>query len=172
MNVILILRIKICMIILKHNYINKKIIFVHIPKSAGQSILEMIKVGVFNSACPAWLFIGNPNEFEYFLGAPVQDISKCNFLGGHISLNAFKNKLGDSFYDYYSFSIIRNPVDRAISLYSYILGNPDHFQHNAVRDMDIIDFIYSEYYPQNNQCYLFLEHSVASLKQLILLIIT
>lgn len=151
------------MLIFKSNNLNdKKILFIHIPKAAGQSILHIIRFEIFHDTHPKWLYIGNPIEADLFEIISGDDLARHDFLGGHVSLELFKNKLGDRFFDFFSFSILRNPTDKAISLYSYILSNPDHFQHAEVKGMSLTDFIYSAIYPRNHQCHLFLQNSTAT----------
>lgn len=140
---------------------DKKILFVHIPKSAGQSILHFIRYNIFKDREPKWYYIGTPLEFASFQNLSGDILAGYDFLGGHVSLEVFKNKLKDHFYSFFSFSILRNPIDRAISLYFYILSNPNHYQHSIVNKMNIFDFISSEHYPRNHQCHLFKTNSTA-----------
>lgn len=144
------------------DFTDKKILFIHIPKSAGQSILHMIRFDIFRDINPKWLYVGNPTEANNFSSTSGKDLADHNFLGGHVSLEIFKRKLGDNFSSFFSFSILRNPTDRAISLYSYILSNTDHYQHTEVKGLSLIDYIYSDIYPRNHQCHLFLQNSSAT----------
>jgi hypothetical protein len=63
-----------------------------------------------------------------------------------------KSKLGESIREFFTFTILRNPVAQSISLYQYILQTPQHFHHNKVKEMSFEEFIDSDSYIPNRQC--------------------
>lgn len=70
-----------------------RIIFIHIPKSAGDSIRHLL--------CNH----GNHGRL---------------FLGKHANYRMAKNELGDQICQYKTFSVIRNPYDRILSFYHHL----------------------------------------------------
>ena len=45
----------------------------------------------------------------------------------------------DEFDSYFSFAIVRNPWDWQVSLYTYAIGNSDHYQHEKVKNFGSFD---------------------------------
>lgn len=89
---------------------DNKIIFIHIPKTAGSSVLDIINTNV------NYLYKGHAEKIiyitkYYFLNQPVIDYSELS------PKSWFQNNLK-------SFAIIRNPYYRLISAYNYII-DPD-----------------------------------------------
>ena len=84
----------------KQNHLNISpkypLIFVHIPKTAGSSVNDTLKIN--------------------------------NKRTGHKTLKEIRNNIDLDIYDKYTkFSIIRNPFDRMVSLYSYRIKNKDNW---------------------------------------------
>lgn len=87
----------------------KKCIFIHIPKSAGTSILTSIANG-------GRIYRDHATWREYYRYDPYR------------------------FRDYFKFTFVRNPFDRLVSTYFYLLsgGNQNH------------DLYYKKYFEENN----------------------
>lgn len=70
---------------------------------------------------------------DQFMKMDLQKISSYHAITGHISYELIKNKLGDDLLNEYLIcSIIRNPVDRTLSLWNYIMQNPNLPQYKDV----------------------------------------
>jgi hypothetical protein len=77
---------------------SKKFIFIHIPKTAGMSLYELLKQ------------YADPRKF----GADI-------YPGPHSQANSLKNEqLGDIWNFYFKFSFVRNPWARLYSYYNFI----------------------------------------------------
>lgn len=85
--------------------LDKKFIFIHIPKCAGSSIESLIS----DSSC-----ILNSNSWPHNL--------KVNYPLNHLTLNDIKNSkiLNPNFEKFFSFTFVRNPFARLISEYFYL----------------------------------------------------
>jgi hypothetical protein len=89
---------------------NNNIIFLHIPKTGGNSIQDALrnysqdKIVVRNS----W-----QDGFERF----SVESEKYEKLTKHSNLNDYFGALGDNFFKYRVFTVIRNPFDRLVSFY-------------------------------------------------------
>lgn len=132
-----------------------KLLFVHIPKCAGQSVLSAINHNILDKRKDKSLYIGNPQEEEAFGTISSEETSKYKFIGGHVPFPKFKNKIGEELIsDFFIFTIVRDPVDRAISLYNYILNTPIHFAYEQVSNLSFEEFLLSKYYFKNHQSFL------------------
>jgi hypothetical protein len=90
----------------------KKVIFLHIPKTAGQSVHQFLidSFGVEN-VCPART---NEQIDDY----PIEALNKYQIISGHIDWSVIEKLDGEK----YIFSILRDPKDRILSFYHYLRG--------------------------------------------------
>lgn len=88
---------------------SKPILFLHIPKSAGTSVTEVL-VRNFNTA--ESIRLSQRNNFESDLASAVR---KYKFVSGHIPFSVVQRHLDET----YCFTILRNPISRVISLYEF-----------------------------------------------------
>ena len=111
----------------KHHFV-----FIHIYKNAGTSITEALlpfAAGQWNRRINA---IINRFGVLYPLGP--------NPYHGHIKASELVEKMGrGTFSSYFSFAIVRNPWDRQVSLYTYMLKNTRHRQHELIKSLQSFD---------------------------------
>jgi Sulfotransferase family len=119
----------------------RNLIFIHIPKAAGTTLRQILKVQYPNKR---WLQIDGSRPKESFAEFKNQDIEqrkeiRCLF--GHIPYGVHEALVGDSQY----ITILRHPVERVISHYYYILRKPSHYLYREVagRNMSLQDYITS-----------------------------
>lgn len=127
----------------KSEYINgrKTVIFIHIPRAAGTSLLATLR----RLYEPDSIFIVDnktPHKsIEEFKRLPNVHKAKVEVIEGHwpVGLHEFISN------PYTYITLLRDPVDRVISLYYHILQRPDHYAHNTVvsKNMSLKDFVLS-----------------------------
>jgi len=90
--------------------ITKKHIFIHIPKTAGQSIVH--------NYCDRYEII--PHR-KHVINKSIHHKEKNN---PHISASMVRDIVGDEIYDNaFKFTIVRNPFDRLVSFYYFGIKN-------------------------------------------------
>lgn len=118
--------------------IANKIVFIHVPKSGGTSLVEMFKE-VFKEQSKARILYGHRTDLS-------GDVS---FVGGHLEFREVEAHLDDIF----SFTFVRRPADRLLSTYrfwkshkdAYIDSKPEElFTCRLARDLKFEDFIRDE----------------------------
>ena len=86
----------------------KKIIFIHIPKTGGNSISHLLK---------------NYSDEKFIKHRPYSDLQNTFEIRSeitkdkHQTLEDYYNILGNKLYDFQIFTVVREPLDRILSLY-------------------------------------------------------
>jgi chondroitin 4-sulfotransferase 11 len=109
-----------------------KFIYVHIPKSAGTFIKHYLLSNI---------------EPEYENNQNQQDYDDKYKVTCERALNAIANEVPD-YKDYFKFTIVRNPFDRVVSMYSYLGGwKFDYFVENNI-DSPMMPYVqkFHDYY--------------------------
>lgn len=86
--------------------VKKKYFFMHIPKSAGMSIRRMMVENELNT-----LVVDDYSQLAYLSDSVLQSYDAVT---GHLGF-----RLLNRFPDAFSFTILRDPVDRILSMYGY-----------------------------------------------------
>ncbi len=102
---------------------NDKILFVHIPKTAGISIYNALAEAVGGHDRAIRFPRNSEEEREKYLSMTRTEVRSYNLLSGHFPLPFF---LRQPISDYKAVTVFRNPVDRELSAYFYIKTDPDH----------------------------------------------
>lgn len=110
-----------------------KLLFVHIPKTAGISLNNQLK-GVFGGNRS--IRFGNSSAVQKFRTLSTNELRKYSYITGHIPLQQFRDKG----IDYPALTVIREPVDRLVSTYRYLQGS-DHPDHKNLKFDGIEGFI-------------------------------
>lgn len=117
---------------------SRKLCFVHIPKTAGSTFLQLI---YNNYAHEKILYPTSWEEMLKVVRMPREQLLMYDALIGHIPFEAL---LQTPFMDEASFVIVlRDPVDRVISFYYYVTSHPDHYLFPIVNEkkMSLSEFI-------------------------------
>ena len=120
------------------NGLDRAVLFLHIPKAAGQTLSQVI-VRHFD---PATVFtIGRPNSqfIEKLKNLSDSERAKIRLIKGHMPFGLHEYLLRPSTY----ITMLREPVDRVISYYYFALRTPDHYLHEILHSkrMSLRDFV-------------------------------
>ncbi len=119
----------------------RKILFEHVPKCGGTTVVNYLKSQYSNDK------IFNVNELslresiDYFKSLPKKERYSYDLIYGHGA-----HKLKDYVHPKtIKFTILRNPIDRIISHYYYVLRTPKHYLYNKVitKEMSLMDYVSS-----------------------------
>jgi len=108
-----------------------KFIFVHMYKTGGTSIREALK-----PFCSNWrMRLGG--KIAMTLGHPS---FSNKIYQHHVSASELVQKIGEArFRSYFSFAFVRNPWDWQVSLYTYMLKEKSHYQHELAKSFSGFD---------------------------------
>ena len=113
------------------------VLFVHIPKTAGMSFYNSMQTafGDENSL----RFPRSSQAFkEQFLALSDADLARFRLLSGHFELPFWlQRKLGDRVI----VSLLREPVERLLSVYRYIKSWKGHRLHATVGPMNVAEYV-------------------------------
>lgn len=84
---------------------DKKVIFIHIPKTGGQSLAAML--------LPNNIKISDVN-YEYMTGHDIKN-NKSLVHATYEEFLSINNKINEDFKEYFKFAVVRNPWDRVVS---------------------------------------------------------
>jgi hypothetical protein len=123
------------------------LLFVHIAKTAGLSLHSQLK-SAFGEA--ASIRFGDFASVQKFRGLSGNRLRRYRYITGHIPLKDFREK-GIS---YPAVSVVRNPVDRFLSMYRYLTQSthPDHAELKFRDIAHFADYVKSQPYLMNDQC--------------------
>ncbi len=114
---------------------NRALYFLHIPKTAGTTLYHLLDEKFdLQAVCPArfWLEL---------LDLPSEKLPHYQFFRGHFGypLHRFLNR------DLMHMTMLRDPVDRAISYFEHVRRHPHDFFHKTIvsQQMEFADFIRS-----------------------------
>lgn len=117
----------------------EKVIFLHIAKTGGTSIVEF-----FRSQLPADSVLSH-GEFYTITDnppLPLTIVENKQFISGHFGYDYIKDYLEDT----YTFTLLRDPVRRVLSFYKFCMheGMQERYDvARAARDLSLADFLSS-----------------------------
>ncbi|SDL61262.1 Sulfotransferase family protein [Catalinimonas alkaloidigena] len=144
-----------------------KLIFLHIPKAGGSTLKDVLNRYYSEENVYYLEVIDQRMQLKEFIDLPKEKKESIQLLEGHMGFglhNYFERKEQVKYITFF-----RNPVDRLISLYYYILKNKDHYLYDEVKSKNyaLRDFLMSDLtteldngmtrviagkYPPINQC--------------------
>lgn len=125
---------------------NRTIIFQHIPKAAGSTLIFTVLMQRFEREKS--FICGTDGVLGDFLALPDERRVGLDFLAGHVDYGIHEHLGGPCAY----FAFMRDPVERVASHYYFIRNSPRHrYRHEAAK-MDLETFIASGIRPRMNNC--------------------
>jgi hypothetical protein len=103
------------------------LIFLHVPKTAGATLTVILG----RHYPPEAIFhIGGPGRptLKEFEALPLQERARFTCLAGHVAFGVHRLLPGPARY----ITMLRDPVDRLVSLYYYVRETPEHSMHEHV----------------------------------------
>jgi hypothetical protein len=103
---------------------SKGFLFLHVPKAAGTSI---------RAALGPWLSEPSQSRWNKLASRLRLTPVERRFLYEHASAREARWILGtERFERWFKFAFVRNPYERLVSQYRFLLGNPRHKRHGRV----------------------------------------
>ncbi|MBZ9632350.1 sulfotransferase family protein [Salegentibacter sp. LM13S] len=113
---------------------SKKFIFIHNYKVAGTSIQHALDCFNNNNSIDVNFY----KRLKTFLGIPPSFYSKT--FPGHIKANELRTRIPSKIFNsYYKFGFVRNPWDWQVSLYTFMLMEKNHHQHELIKSFKNFD---------------------------------
>jgi len=124
---------------------NPKIIFLHIPKTAGTSLRQIIETEYPGEAC---LFLYYPAPFQPAVITEIQaQLPRAKALYGHCSFGIHQFLGIEAQY----VAFLRNPIDRVISFYNHNARQPNTPYYAAIQNgMSLLELLESHKPEFNN----------------------
>lgn len=126
-----------------------RLCFVHIPKTAGMSLVGALAELYGSSRSYR---IGDNEAYQSFQTLAYGAIDQYYFVSGHFSLPLFREKSGKR---WYYISAVREPVERLVSVYNYVTTKGWHPLHRDLGTLDREEFFHricKMHAFQNEQC--------------------
>jgi hypothetical protein len=141
------------------------IFFCHIPKTGGQTLFPaFLQAFGVDRVLKVWdPQFGADCLPDDFASLSEKQLSKYRAIFGHLTVRQFlANPAMREKFDCEQVQIlttVREPVERFISLYNYMLRNEAHPGHKQILSIDPVDFLKSQH---ANQQFEYLKHSSSS----------
>jgi hypothetical protein len=130
------------------------LIFVHLPKTAGTTLAGIIER---NYGSAAVLRLYESRSGEELARLPAATLARYRAVMGHFCFGAHRFLPDSAPY----VTMLREPVDRVISHYYFVRGQPDHYLYETARRLDLREFVRQcgAEEPNNDQTRLLAGHS-------------
>src|SRR5258708_9786374 len=105
-----------------------KVVFIHIPKTGGSTLNGLLQKQYGRNAIYSTDSKAVEKSLEAFKQLDPSQRDEIQFLVGHTPFSASATLPGNYLY----FTLLREPVERVISLYYHILRRTDHPLHEII----------------------------------------
>lgn len=117
---------------------NKRLIFLHLPKNAGTTLNQILKSKYGKDE----IFDINYDHTGFWNIAEYQSLSEekkedIKFISGHFDFGIHRHLVGDFSY----LTMLRHPVERTISFYNFIKKEKTHRLLDAVKDKTLLECV-------------------------------
>lgn len=114
---------------LRTGLLQRDVFFYHLPKTAGTT-LQVILNAQFRPSdiCPA-------HNWTDLLAVDPRTLGRYKLFNGHLygGLGQFLKR------DLYTFTLLRDPIERALSHYGHVLRDPRHYFHHRAAELGSLD---------------------------------
>lgn len=107
-----------------------RFIFVHIPKTAGNSVRAAFMP-----------YARNPNPLARAIARHAPALVSRGGLHAHSTARDYRDRMGRAFGEHFVFSFVRNPFAWLVSGYHFVRQKPQHKYHDLVSGMDFEAFV-------------------------------
>jgi hypothetical protein len=104
----------------------RPLIFLHIPKAAGSTVQKMVMQHYPGAL--SYIFTGDTAQWLEFPKMSEDDRASLDVILGHVHYGIHEHLPDPATY----ITMLRDPVDRVVSHYYYVLSNPDHYLHRKI----------------------------------------
>jgi hypothetical protein len=111
----------------------KSIIFLHIPKASGSTLHNIIERQYPSEVIYSIDGLNVRDSTNQFKALPEEQRREIKVLKGHMSFGLHEYLPRPSTY----ITMLRDPIDRVISHYYYVIRNPQHQLHKQVKDENL-----------------------------------
>lgn len=120
---------------------DKVLIFLHIPKAAGTTLHKIIERQFGPEVTFSLSGTDAPTSIKEFIGLSEAKRQHIKVLKGHMPYGLHRYLCRPATY----ITMLRDPIDRIISHYYFVLSSPGHYLHTEVtsRNMSLTDFVMS-----------------------------
>lgn len=125
--------------------------YIHVPKTGGTSLRD-----IFYKNLPEGetLFVDRENDIKFYTEENLKDLRA---IGGHLPLWKFMRTDRGKSYPCIKFAVLRDPLDRLLSLYNYlsVSKHEDHRKYYGLGFEDFIEVFAGSKPPSLHMCYSF-----------------
>jgi hypothetical protein len=112
------------------------VFFLHLPRTAGTTLARVIEHQYTSKAI---LLLYDSSTGEEIRRVPRDRQDRLRAVVGHFYLGTHHFLARPSTY----VTLLRDPVDRVISHYYFVRGDPTHYLHEAARQMNLSEYVIS-----------------------------
>lgn len=123
---------------------SRNALFIHIPKTAGMSLYYALEKEYGKKNSRRW---PARSELTDYYATTDKKLRKLRFISGHFRYAEFFEKDNSK---RFVFAVLRNPLDRLVSVYRYLKSDPNHPRHSLVIGKSLQQFLSTR--PQSMQC--------------------
>jgi hypothetical protein len=109
------------------NLAPRPLIFLHVPKAAGSTLQEIIARQYAGGR--SYIFTGDPERTRSFIELPESERGAFDLLLGHVQFGMHEYLPDPATY----ITMLRDPVERVVSHYHFILARPEHYLHESLK---------------------------------------
>lgn len=99
--------------------------FMHIPRNAGTTLFAQLETRFAENET---LSLGGPNLHEFLAKSTSSQFEDCRLIRGHLDYSIYKYLPRKPVY----VTMLRDPIQRVVSLYGYVRDNPEHRFHREL----------------------------------------